>query len=232
VLPACLVEPGSSRCRRTKLDAALDEKHAATRHIRHRLTTRLAELDTQEDRYIEHLGNPAWPTAKLEAKITAIATKRATIHTKLSTMDTNIESGRQSFYHALDYLSDPQALYRTLSTTGRKLLTTMIFKRLLVDTDDHRVHVAADQLHEPFHAPITTHRRHQRYWRCTTTQPTQDEPAGPLHTVNRGALTYKDAPNWDLLTSTDLLTLGLLDQGSNKAAMVGDTGIEPVTSSV
>jgi site-specific DNA recombinase len=225
-----LPEEFRARCR-AKLDAALDEKHATTRHIRHRLTTRLTELDTQEDRYIEHLGNPAWPTAKLEAKITAIATERAIIQSKLSTMNTNIENGRQSFYHALDYLSDPQALYQELSTTGRKLLNTLIFKRLLVDTDDHRVHVAADQLHEPFHAPVTTHRRHQRYWRCTTSAPaTPPHPQPP--TVTKDALNNQDTPDWDLLTSTDLLTLGLLDQGSNKAAMVGDTGIEPVTSSV
>lgn len=124
-----LPEEFRARCR-AKLDAALDEKQTTTRHIRHRLTTRLAELETQEDRYIDQLGNPTWPQAKLEAKITAIATERATIHTKLSTMDTNMESGRQSFYHALDYLSDPQALYSNLGTTGRKLLTTLIFKRL------------------------------------------------------------------------------------------------------
>ena len=51
---------------RTQLDDALKEELADLSTARQRLRDRLNQLDVQEDRYIELLGDPDWPQAKLK----------------------------------------------------------------------------------------------------------------------------------------------------------------------
>jgi hypothetical protein len=80
--------------------------------------------------------------------------------------------------------------------------------------------VMVDELAEPFDVIVAAGRSYD--------QPTYQRKRPPVDTW----VAFHEGVSAHDLTSTDLLELALGGTGSSKTVMVGDTGIEPVTSSV
>jgi site-specific DNA recombinase len=215
----------------SKVDETLLDELSINEQLRKRLKKRLADLDIQEDRYVDQLGEPDWPQAKLKAKIVKLRHERQTITNELANLQVNLDIGRLILTSALDLLKHPQELYRQSDRAGRRLMTLTIFGKLLVDTD----RIVGHELREPFDALITVSQRQRRTY---ARRGAAGDAWGDLdqlrshqpHTRNKGTLSTEDA--LERLPEADLLELALLDHGSNKAALVGDTGIEPVTPAV
>jgi len=73
---------------------------------------RLGKLDAKEEHYLDLVGEPGWPKAKIQKKLAAIASERTEITGQLTDSTTKLDVGRQFFLSALELLRDPQAFYR------------------------------------------------------------------------------------------------------------------------
>ena len=119
------------------------------------------------------------------------------------------------FTLALDLLDRPQELYREAGPSLRKLIVQTIFNKLKLDGKS----VTGDELAEPFDVIVPAGR-------------TYDQRGYQRKRPPVAAVAFHEGVSSDDLTSTDLLALALGGTGWSKPVMVGDTGIEPVTSSV
>jgi len=196
--------------------------------LKKRLASRLAALDTKEDSYLDLIGDPDWPQDKIKAKLAAVWTERAQIESQLSGTTTKLDTGRQYFLTALDLLADPQAMYRRGNDDVKHALAKVIFNKLYIDkpTDDRGTSVIRDTPPDGLSALLQA----QAHRRTRNSPATPHAPDRPPDDNSPDA----DAGAVDLEIAADgaLLTLSLSGQGSSRAPMVGDTGIEPVTSSV
>ncbi len=220
------------------IEEALRDEQAVERRLRTQITARLTELDRQEDRYVDQLGDPEWPQEKLRAKVAAIRTERAGLMAQLGQVEHGLEAGRELVLAAIDLLRNPQELYRQLPKPERRLLTLTIFGGLKVDDR----HIVGHELREPFDALLS----------AQASREATPEPRQP-RAYRRGALTPRsgdlsrlrtyepvveggDGParvRWDDLTTPDVFRWALFQaQGLNKAAMVEPRGFEPRTSAV
>ena len=106
-------------------------------------------------------------------------------------------------------------------------MNKIVFTKLFVDGSEITRHELGDAVNDVVRAQHLTFTWHQA-------RPTAD--AGTAGAVPKGpdasSLVPEDEAAWPDLTSADLLALALAGQGSSRTALVGDTGIEPVTSPV
>jgi site-specific DNA recombinase len=202
---------------RARLDEALAEDLGSTQAVRERLGARLAALDTRESNLLDLAADGELPKEKIKEKLIAIRDERASIQRDVLRLDAELEVGRQVFRLALDLLDQPRELYRQAGPALRKTMNETIFTKLNLDG----AAVAADELAEPFDVIVPAGRAYERR--------TYQRKRPP---VLVSGVAFHEGVSIDNLTSTDLLELALGGMGSSKPVMVGDTGIEPVTSSV
>jgi site-specific DNA recombinase len=197
-----------------RLDEALAYDLGSTQAVRERLEARLEALDTKESNLLDLAADGDLPKEKIREKLIAIRDERAGIRRDIQRLDAEPETGRAVFMLALALLDQPQELYRQAGTALRKLMNQTIFTKLKLDGTT----VTADELAEPFDAIVPAGRAY----------------GGRTYQRKRPPVTvaFHEGVPADDLTSTDLLVLALGGKGSSKPVMVGDTGIEPVTSSM
>lgn len=192
-------------------DACTDSQQTITQ-LRANLRQQLTELDRQEDRYLDLLGDPDWPEHKLKARMRDIRASKQRITRELDEATDTLDTGRAVLTAALDLLDRPRDLYDTATEHARKLLNKAIFTRLYLDTGPAHPTVTTDDLHEPFgsliHAIRTTRTGPQPSSPCKATQGRQDDTQSRLGSLLASALT---------------------GQSASKAAMVETRGIEPLT---
>jgi site-specific DNA recombinase len=192
---------------------ACTDSTETTTKLRTNLRRQLTELDRQEDRYLNLLGDPDWPEHKLKAKMRDVRNNKQRITRQLEETTNTLDPGRAVLTAALHLLDRPRDLYDTATEHARKLLNKAIFTRLYLDTNPTRhPTVTTDDLQEPFgsliHAIRTTHNGQQ--------------PPDPQNST--------DTRQHDNQTHLgDLLASALAGQSASKAAMVELTGLEPVT---
>ena len=215
-----LADQFQQQLRRQLDDALVYELHSMDA-LRKQLSARLDELSVQEDRFLDLVGDPEWPQRKIKQRLAKIDNERGDILNKLADTTGKIDIGRRFFLSALDLLRDPQRFYTDAGTSLRRALNKVIFERLYVDVDGVTGHVLKDGLSALVEAGQSASRRYLRpaprgglAWATNETSPTLTGEAG------------------DRTTEAGRLALILSDQGSNRTALVGDTGIEPVTSTV
>jgi len=146
---------------RSQFDQELAASADNNTQLRQTLDERLTALSVKEDHYLDLVGDPVRPTDKLRDKITQIRTQREKITIELGALDANINTGRDIFVTALTLMANPQQLYRTCTTAQRKILNTVIFTKLKIDTTG----VTGDELAEPFDALVPAARH---YTHCGT----------------------------------------------------------------
>ncbi|MCA1682317.1 MAG: recombinase family protein, partial [Actinobacteria bacterium] len=134
-------------------DACTDSQQTMKR-LRGNLRRQLAELDRQEDRYLDLLGDPDWPEDKLKARMRDIRTTKQRITRELDETTDTLDAGRAVLAAALELLDRPRDLYNTATEHARKLLNKAIFTRLYLDTGPAHPTVTTDELHEPFSSLI------------------------------------------------------------------------------
>jgi site-specific DNA recombinase len=194
---------------RTRLETlatqACTDSHQTLTKLLDRLRQQLTELDRQEDRYLDLLGDPDWPQAKLKSRLRDIRDSKLRITQQLEQTTDHLDSGRTVLTTALELLDRPRDLYNTATDHARKLLNKAIFTRLYlnIDVPEHGPAVITDDLNEPFASLVHTARTKN------LTQPTQNAPHDRL---------------------SSLLATALAGQSASKAAMVEVPGIEPGSS--
>ena len=155
-------------------DRSLDEHPGEAAARVAQLRSRLAELDRQEDRYIELALDPQWPTGKLTEKLQQIRDERSRIESKLTSNEQQLKQGRTSARRVLDYLDRPAELYKASSITQREKLNRLVFSRFRVDVLASGVQVVGDELTEPF-ASFVYLRRERNVREQNETGGTSDE---------------------------------------------------------
>jgi site-specific DNA recombinase len=172
------------------------DSHETITTLRTGLRQQLTELDRQEDRYLDLLGDPDWPQAKLKSRLHDVRASKLRISRQLDETTDSLDSGRTVLATALDLLDRPRNLYNTATDQARKLLNKVIFIRLYLDTDqpEHHPAVTTDDLNEPFASLVHVAR---------TTNPTRPPRSTPHNHLG------------------GLLASALAGQSASKAAMVG-----------
>jgi hypothetical protein len=81
--------------------------------LRKHLQIRLQELDTKETNYVQLVGQPGWPQAKIQKELTGITAERAEIEGQLAdTTTTKLATGRGFFLTAMELLRGPSEVLR------------------------------------------------------------------------------------------------------------------------
>jgi site-specific DNA recombinase len=224
-----------------------DEQEVHTR-VRARLNARLKELDKQEDRYLDLLGDPDWPQEKIKAKVTAVQRERQKMAEELAKVEHSISAGRELLVRALELLKHPQELFRQSAPAERRVLTLAIYGKLKVDGQ----FIVGHELREPFDVLLSLQGQGQateergedgqeaqgRAYRRAVALPVGWGGSGDLAALRAaqgdpgGTATVGEDASWADLSSAELLNLSFLDSGSLNGVMVGGEGFEPPASSV
>ncbi|MGH3680205.1 MAG: zinc ribbon domain-containing protein [Natronosporangium sp.] len=210
-----------------QIEAAVADRHGTQTRIRTQLTKRLADLEKQEDAYLDLVGHPDWPQDKLSAKMRQLAQQKTSVQNQLATADVDLTAGQTIIRELCDLLTDPKTLYQRASKRARRTLNKAIFTRLYIDADqDNRPVVASDHLTE--HVEPLVHATRHRH--THTNPPSKVEQTDHNDEVTQ-ALTEEGLTLREL-SLTELAERAFGSDCSSKTLTVGGTGIEPVTSSV
>jgi site-specific DNA recombinase len=204
--------------------------------MRDKIIANLAKLDKKENYFLNLAAEEEWDTDKLRDNIAAIREERKKIERTLEKAETRLDDGVEFLTRALELMADPHAMYQAGGERVRAIMNRTIFAKLYIDVDT----VADHELNQPFDALTAAYSQWQGYPHQTDTSPRPRAttgatgPRSQLH-ATLPAQRSSAAPGAGYgatelpSISPDLILAG---QGSNKTHMVGDTGIEPVTSSV
>lgn len=117
------------------IDQAKSDNHRLTDEMREGFTKQLAKLDTKENYFLDLAGEKGWPKEKLREKILAIRAERHTITRSLDQAENQLDDGARFLTLALDFMTDPHAMYRAGSEATRAIMNRSIFTKLYVDGD-------------------------------------------------------------------------------------------------
>lgn len=188
---------------RARLEATRQGATTTAKRLTDQLGKQLAKLDTQEDRYLDLVGDPDWHKEKLSAKMRAIREERARIQERLAQSDNPIDGGYDVLDMALRLLSNPLALYQQANQRTRKVINKAIFPRLYIDADPEGPYIAAEELNEPFETVLYARRE-----------------SGFSEALERQEGARLTADTLSGATRADLLVTALGAQCSSKTALV------------
>jgi site-specific DNA recombinase len=184
-------------------EEACADSHEATEKLRANLRHQLAELDVQEDRWLDLIGDPDWPQAKIKARLQTVRESKQRISHQLENTTDDLEPGRAVLTAALELLTNPRDLYDAATDDGRKALNKAIFNRLYLDSTDRRPRATADALSEPFASLVHATRRKD---------------------ASGASQDHQETPDAETQHRSDLLTLCLEGQSLSKPSMVALRG--------
>ncbi|WP_414636471.1 recombinase family protein [Actinophytocola sp.] len=213
---------------RAQLDDTLLSELGNIQALKKRLKARLGELDAKEEQYLDLVGEPGWPKAKIQKKLAGLAAERAEIEGQLADTTTKLDTGRQFFLTALELLKDPQAFFMKGGAGIKKALTKVIFAKLYLDARE-LVTVSEHELTPGISGLVEAEQQRRTEYRRSDTLSGWEDDSWDEEGWKDSRPFRKEGPALDRLTEADLLTWSLGDHGSSRAALVGDTGIEPVT---
>ncbi|MGH8694467.1 MAG: recombinase family protein, partial [Burkholderiales bacterium] len=137
-----------------------EDSQQTTTNLRALLRAQLTELDRQEDRFLDLIGDPEWPQDKIKARLQTVRESKQRITHQLKGTIDDLEPGRAVLLAALELLDQPRDLYDAATDETRKMLNKAIFTRLYLDSTDRRPTATTATLSEPFasliHATRTT----------------------------------------------------------------------------
>ncbi len=215
---------------RAELAATVDEQQTTTKILQAQLTKQLRALDTKENNLIDLAADDSLPQGKIKAKLREITKQRDRLTARLHDVDEDLSTAAEIIEACLQLLHDPQALYRRCNDQQRRRLNQTLFEALYIDEDSNGDVQVRHKLKEPFGILLAAQSQHQA-------------PTGPLEALP-GLLSAVPGPKRQSappkpgtgaglqLTGAALAGGPWKVPGSNEILMVGDTGFEPVTSSV
>ena len=196
---------------RRHIAESIGEEEAASRLLHKQLTTELQALDAGEANLIDLAADGTLPQAKIKAKLRDIERQRQHLNKRLKETTQDLSEGAHLIEVSLKLLKNPQELYRRCDDHQRRLFNQAIFHGLYIEEE----HITDHDLKEPFaqlHA-VQVARQSSGAQNANNTLPHPGKGVG---------------------ASTMEVLLGGVDLApcSSKPSLVGDTGFEPVTSSV
>ncbi|GAB3428701.1 recombinase family protein [Flindersiella endophytica] len=209
---------------RIALESGLGQDLDHSQKIRRKLQARIRELDKKEDAYLDLVGDPNWPKAKLTAKVQAVREERERVRIELDGLVSDISGGKQVITAALDLLQDPQELYRRCGPEEKRLLAQMVFVKLKIDNGE----IVDEELAEPFDAVVPAGRWYEQWaqaWERTPEIRTDDHQPTQDTTTKRGVPSTWNASSRGLTEPALLVTVS--NGGSSKAGLVPPAGLEP-----
>jgi site-specific DNA recombinase len=130
-------------------DVSTDSATTAT-GLRQQLAKQLTDLDRQEDRFLDLIGDPEWPQDKIKTRLQKIRESKQRIAHQLENTVNDLEPGRAVLGAGLEILDRPHDLYDEATDDARKLLNKAIFTRLYIDDTDRNPVATTETLCEPF----------------------------------------------------------------------------------
>jgi site-specific DNA recombinase len=203
---------------RGQLAEVLLSEDSSMTELRRQLRGRLTELDEQEERFLDLVGRPGWPQAKIQTRLTKLEAERAEIQGQLTQTVSKLKDGQVFVETALQLLDNPQAFYQRAGTSLRRSMNALIFTKLYLDADGVARHDLTDTA-RPF---VEANRAYRQQ---------ATKAAAPARRNNKSSLAKEGAFDGQV-TEAELLILALSGQGSRKPAMVELRGLEPLTPSL
>ncbi|WP_373466069.1 recombinase family protein [Streptomyces sp. V3I8] len=214
--------PGFISDVRAHIAETIGDQEASARLLHQQLTTELEGLDGREANLIDLAADGTLPQTKIKAKLRDIERQRLHLTGRLKETKADLSDAARLIEACLALLEDAEALYRRCDHEQRRLLNQAIFHALYIDEDQ----VTDHDLKEPF----------GRLQAVQSAQEALQAPEGRLDRIQPGNANRARLPEETDPVALDTIEvlLGGLDWApcSSKPSMVGDTGFEPVTSSV
>jgi exonuclease VII small subunit len=164
----------------------VNDSQETTAKLRASLRAQLAELDRQEDRLLDLLGDPEWPQDKIKTRMRQVRESKQRITHQLDGAVEDLEPGRAVLLTALELLERPRDLYDAADDQARKMLNKAIFTRLYLDSTDRQPTTTAT-LTEPFASLIHATRTSSSATKPPTPTAEENTPK-PLQHTNREVL--------------------------------------------
>ncbi|TYK44663.1 hypothetical protein FXF68_34545 [Actinomadura decatromicini] len=190
---------------------------------RKRLERRLEAIDRKESYFLDLAADEEWPKDKLREKLLALHTEKQGIQRAFGQAERRLATGRDVLERALDLLERPHELYATSGEAVRSILNKAFFRKLYVDGD----RVTGSDLKEPFDVLYRLYEVQRDH-----AQADAERWESGQHTPNTPKAGLPKKPGLSDLHSLIVRLDRDLGHGSSKTVMVGDTGIEPVASTV
>lgn len=233
---------------RSYLAEAIGESEASARLLHQQLTSELTALDAKEENLLDLAADGEMPQGRIKLKLREIEARRRKLQSRLSDTSTELSNAARLIDLALTLLENPQALYLRSNDTQRRLLNQAIFHALYVEEDK----ITGHTLKEPFASLKAIEAARQKEIAEEAPQAASRGAAGltrfvedagdedgadsrqGVHTpqnTNRALPLAGKGSTW-VSTLQDLLLGTGSVPGCSGSSMVGDTGFEPVASSV
>jgi site-specific DNA recombinase len=129
---AGLPEKHRQTLERIAADASADS-HDAIATIQRALRRRITDLDAQENRLLDLLGDPDWPQNKLTLRMRHIRDAKQRIERELENSYDNLDAVRGTLVAALELLGNLGDLYAAATDDCRKILNQAMITRLYLD---------------------------------------------------------------------------------------------------
>ena len=205
---------------REGVDASVAADRGLPAELREQYEKRLEVLDRKESYLLDLAAEEGWPRAKLRERIEAIRQEAADLRRTIERADQRLEIGQQVLHDALALLSTPQAAYVHGNELVKTALNRAFFTKLYVDAGK----ITGHELNGPFDVLLGAYEQYVIGQAAVLL----DELT--VETKSAGLPMESDADDRDLPADPTRLTWQV--SGWSSTSMVGDTGIEPVTSSV
>ena len=217
---------------RSQLAAMVDGRQTTTKLLQAQFTKQLRELDTKESNLIDLAADGSLldgTQGKIKVKLQEITKQRDRLTIRLHDVDEDLGTAAEIIETCLQLLQDPQALYRRCNDQQRRLLNQALFEGLYIGQESNGDLHVSHRLREPFG---TLHVAQSQYT-ASMGPPTPATLRALLLAPTRQSAPPQQGKGAALeLTGAALAGGPWKVPGSNKLLMVGDTGFEPVTSSV
>ncbi len=129
------IEPpeGSINLVTDALDEALHDAQRSTHDLHQALRKRLAERDTQEERFLDLLTDGSLPSLKVRERLQKIQLDRNRIREEKEQTDKQLAIGAETFKKALDMLATPHTTYLHSNDDLRRTINDALFKAVYLD---------------------------------------------------------------------------------------------------
>ncbi len=114
------------------VDEALSQEQVTLRELHDTLTTRLAELDSREERLID-LAEQGLPQEKIRARLAQLREDRARIESDRDSSSLALSVGADRLTRTMRLIQDVEGLYRDATDHARGLLNDAFFLKLYVN---------------------------------------------------------------------------------------------------
>ena len=207
------------------LEVALAEQQTTERELAQHLAKEQRHLNEQEDRLLDLVLDGDLPKHKIQERLSDLRRKRDSLTARLSSVQADLTTGAELLNLSLSLARDPHALYSQADDDSRAHLNKAFFIALYLDD-------RADIEDTTWTEPFTNLREIHEAWLGFPANPlvtNESPPAGDVRTdtfrleqairATRPLQRTEPAPNVQLGT------------GLNSHVLVGDKGVEPLTSS-